>query len=216
MSQQDDINRIVSPIAKQYGVPDLVWKSIIQVESGYNPRAVGDHGTSFGLFQLHRGGQLGNLTPEQAYDPKTNAQTAMPAIAKAWNALKSASGVPGSAPRTEGTYNWWYKFAILSGHPGNDPNAADSEAQKLAFAAQDLQSGPNAGQNGPGNPPADAKQSDDCNGWNPLTYGSCINSYVQTTYIAPLQAGAAKVGIFVLALALALVGFWALVRAEGA
>jgi cell wall-associated NlpC family hydrolase len=46
------------------------------IESGGNPRAVGDSGSSFGLFQLHKGGRLtaAGLTPEQAYDPYTNAR----------------------------------------------------------------------------------------------------------------------------------------------
>lgn len=41
------------------------------VESGGRARAVGDGGTSFGAWQLHRGGRLtsSGLTPEQAQDP---------------------------------------------------------------------------------------------------------------------------------------------------
>jgi hypothetical protein len=46
-------------------------------ESGLNPFAVGDHGTSFGLFQLHKGGELGKMSPQQAFDPITNMRTAL-------------------------------------------------------------------------------------------------------------------------------------------
>jgi hypothetical protein len=50
-------------------------------ESGFSPTAVGDQGTSFGEFQLHQGGELGSLTPQQAFNPATNAATAIPIIA---------------------------------------------------------------------------------------------------------------------------------------
>lgn len=39
------------------------------VESGLNPKAVGDGGTSFGLYQYHIGGALGNRSKEWAFDP---------------------------------------------------------------------------------------------------------------------------------------------------
>lgn len=47
------------------------------IESNLNPNAVGDNGTSYGLFQLHKGGELGKLTPKEAFDPLTNARTAL-------------------------------------------------------------------------------------------------------------------------------------------
>lgn len=51
------------------------------VESNLNPNDQGDYvngiPTSFGLFQLHRGGELGTLTPTQAFDPYTNASVAL-------------------------------------------------------------------------------------------------------------------------------------------
>lgn len=36
-------------------VPEYVWWSIIKAESGGNMAAVGDNGSSFGLFQIHEG-----------------------------------------------------------------------------------------------------------------------------------------------------------------
>jgi hypothetical protein len=70
------IDAIVS-VARQLGVDPVLALADSYVESGWNPRAVGDAGTSFGLFQLHRGGELGSLTEEQAFDPTTNAQRAL-------------------------------------------------------------------------------------------------------------------------------------------
>lgn len=44
--------------AEHYGVPPAVMFADAQQESGLNPKAVGDQGTSFGLFQEHEGGEL--------------------------------------------------------------------------------------------------------------------------------------------------------------
>ncbi|HET8842354.1 MAG TPA: GH25 family lysozyme, partial [Ktedonobacteraceae bacterium] len=47
----------IQPVLDKYDVPLALVSAIIQVESNWDPRAVGDNGTSFGLFQLHIGGQ---------------------------------------------------------------------------------------------------------------------------------------------------------------
>lgn len=71
--------------AQQYGIDANKLTAIsiatAQQESGFDPNIVGDNGTSFGLFQLHQGGELGSLTPTQAKDPLTNAMTAIQNIA---------------------------------------------------------------------------------------------------------------------------------------
>lgn len=78
-------------VASQLGVdPNLALATAYQ-ESGFNPTAVGDNGSSFGIFQLHRGGELGSLTPQQAYDPTTNARVALSVIKGA----QVAGGSPG-------------------------------------------------------------------------------------------------------------------------
>lgn len=58
-------------------------------ESGGNPRAVGDQGTSFGAYQLHQGGALGKLTPQQAFDPYQNAMAVLPS----WSKLGGGKGL---------------------------------------------------------------------------------------------------------------------------
>lgn len=63
--------------AEANGVDPRLALATAQNESGLNPTAVGDGGTSFGLYQLHQGGELGNLTPAQAYVPTTNAAVAL-------------------------------------------------------------------------------------------------------------------------------------------
>lgn len=67
--------------AKALGVNVRLALATAWKESSFNTRAVGDNGTSFGLFQLHRGGQLGNLSPQQAFDPNINAKTALSSFA---------------------------------------------------------------------------------------------------------------------------------------
>ncbi|HEY9731011.1 MAG TPA: transglycosylase SLT domain-containing protein [Drouetiella sp.] len=71
--------RIVAQVARRMGVDPVVAVAAMLVESGGNPRAVGDHGHSFGLFQLNSRGELAqhHLTPNQAFDPVTNAQVAL-------------------------------------------------------------------------------------------------------------------------------------------
>ncbi len=71
------VTAAITTAALEYGVPiDLAFADA-KVESGGNPQAVGDNGTSFGLYQLHQGGELGTLTPQQAFDPLTNARVAL-------------------------------------------------------------------------------------------------------------------------------------------
>lgn len=75
--------QVVARVAGQHGVDPTVAVAMMLVESGGNSRAVGDGGTSFGLFQLHRGGMLtaAGLTPGQAFDPETNANVALRSFA---------------------------------------------------------------------------------------------------------------------------------------
>ena len=73
--------------AKKIGLsPDSTRAAVaaMLIESKGNPNAIGDHGTSFGLFQLHRGGELtdalrdGRLkNASEAFDPAKNAHVAL-------------------------------------------------------------------------------------------------------------------------------------------
>ena len=113
----------VHSMAAQLGIPTKVVDSVIGVESNFSPTATGDNGTSFGIFQLHEGGQLGGLSAQQAYDPVTNARVALPYLQR---------GMQQAGAFTD-TSAWWLTFAEASGHPGNGPQAY-SEAAKLKQA----------------------------------------------------------------------------------
>lgn len=64
-------------VSTKYGVDPILALATAMHESRLNPHAVGDNGSSFGVFQLHRGGELGALTPGQAFNAKTNASVAL-------------------------------------------------------------------------------------------------------------------------------------------
>ncbi|MGI2749630.1 transglycosylase SLT domain-containing protein [Bacillus cytotoxicus] len=80
------MKQIIIEEAKKVNLPEWIPLTIAEHESRLNPRSVGDNGTSFGLFQLHRGGGLApeHVTDEQLKDPRTNAQIAMPHLLKGY------------------------------------------------------------------------------------------------------------------------------------
>lgn len=96
--------------AQAIGVDPALAIAIAQHESGLDPNAQGDwtiggdpNGvivpahtpgalpTSFGLFQLHEGGELGQLTPQQAYNPALNASVALQNVATVARAYPNVS-----------------------------------------------------------------------------------------------------------------------------
>jgi hypothetical protein len=88
----------IAKAAQETGVPVEVALAAADLETGgtFDPTAAGDRGyfhggrfvpdssgppTSFGEYQLHQGGELGNLSIAAAEDPYTNASTALPHFA---------------------------------------------------------------------------------------------------------------------------------------
>jgi hypothetical protein len=81
-SSQINTAKKIAAIALEFGVDPRLAVATAMRESGLNPFAKGDfdkkgRATSFGPFQLHEGGELGNLTPKQAYDVGINTRTAL-------------------------------------------------------------------------------------------------------------------------------------------
>lgn len=104
-------HNLTQQYSKANGVPAWITSDIIQAESGGNPSAVGDNGTSFGLLQLHQnGGQGTGYTQAQLFNPATNLQIGVPPIAQAYK-QSSKAGLTG-LPLLLATAN-------SSGHPGN-------------------------------------------------------------------------------------------------
>lgn len=79
-AQQSVVNSIIA-VANKLHVNPRTAVADAYVESKFNATAVGDNGSSFGIFQLHRGGELGSLTQQQAFDPTVNATTALTVFA---------------------------------------------------------------------------------------------------------------------------------------
>ncbi len=93
------IGQIITTWAENDGVDPILALCVAWNESGFNPRAQGDwtltgnegpfvapntpgaRPTSFGLYQLHEGGELGTLTMAEAFNPIVNTHTAMQYIA---------------------------------------------------------------------------------------------------------------------------------------
>ena len=79
------MKQIIIEEAKKVNLPEWIPLAIAEHESRLNPRSVGDNGTSFGLFQLHRDGLAPeHLTDDELKDPRTNAQIAMPHLMKGY------------------------------------------------------------------------------------------------------------------------------------
>jgi soluble lytic murein transglycosylase-like protein len=121
MSWLDD----VTAMATSLGIPSRILYSVIQVESGFQPTAIGDNGTSFGILQLHVGGQAPNGVPTTALlDPVTNAKYGLPALVK---------GLQAAGPFND-SLAWWNTFASASGHPGGNLAQSANEAAQLKSA----------------------------------------------------------------------------------
>ena len=77
----------VLKVAKEKGVDPILALAAGIKESGLDPNAKGDktksgRPTSFGVFQLHEGGELGDMTPKQAFDATMNARVALSMFAQ--------------------------------------------------------------------------------------------------------------------------------------
>lgn len=131
------VGSIIVAKAKQYGVDPLLALAQGWQESRLNPVSQGDFAlpwqqssgpfytesnapsgsspTSFGIFQLHKGGELGSLSPAQAMDSSTNANVAIRHLAYVANQNPNAS--PGT-------------IAALAGGPA-DPVAYASNINRI-------------------------------------------------------------------------------------
>lgn len=82
----------VARLAREMGVDPALGVAVMLKESGGRHWAAGDHGSSIGLFQLHRGGRLTTAVrngwlenEQQGYDPASNAAVGLRGIARIGN-----------------------------------------------------------------------------------------------------------------------------------
>lgn len=84
--------RAIITAARAHGVNPIGMLAVALNESNLNPSALGDAGTSYGLFQLHRGGALpAGWSQAMADNPLTNANFAAAAIARGARGLSPAA-----------------------------------------------------------------------------------------------------------------------------
>jgi hypothetical protein len=77
-----DIRQIIISTASSLGVDPALALAIAQQESGLDPNAVGDGGSSIGLFQLNDQGEGYGMTVAERQDPRRNAQIALAMVAQ--------------------------------------------------------------------------------------------------------------------------------------
>ncbi|MGE7874485.1 transglycosylase SLT domain-containing protein [Bacillus paramycoides] len=80
------VRTTIKQISIEYGIPSWIPLSIAFHESKFDPNAVGDQETSFGLFQLHRGGLAPeDLADEELKNAETNTRIAISNMTNAYN-----------------------------------------------------------------------------------------------------------------------------------
>lgn len=80
--QNQSVAAIISQVAHSLGIPPEVALSLGLYESGLDAHRVGDQGTSFGIYQLHQGGELGSHDAAWAFNVRNNAETALGEMAR--------------------------------------------------------------------------------------------------------------------------------------
>lgn len=80
------VGEIITNVAEHWGIDPLLALADSWVESEINPKSI-EYGVpiseaGLGLYQLTPGGELGNLTQAQAFDPATNANVALAEFAQ--------------------------------------------------------------------------------------------------------------------------------------
>jgi hypothetical protein len=95
--QQISNARLIASIARQMGVDPALAIATAYQESGLRNSATGDSGSSFGLFQLHRGGELGSHSAAWARNPIHNARTALSVFAQVQHQTRLRGGAEAAA-----------------------------------------------------------------------------------------------------------------------
>jgi hypothetical protein len=173
-----------------------------RLESGWNPTAVGDQGTSFGPFQMHQGGALGNLTPAQAENPPTAVSAMLAAYQSAVSQISDALWSSNPELAAE-------QAAVLAEKPAQSYYAAQGKGNvDAAWAAtqQALMGIASA----PGGPSTNATLT----GLNPLSPSSWIQNIMQGLGIPTIGEMLKRFGLILLGGALVLIGVYMLVGKE--
>lgn len=113
--------------AMTYNVPPAVMFATAQQESSLDPTAVGDQGTSFGLYQEHEGGELGTIAnaEDPIYAANLFAQTVSAQKAQNPNATWGQLAAAAQRPANQSSYA--ASVNSMLGQAGNLPAVQASQ-----------------------------------------------------------------------------------------
>lgn len=80
-----DLLALSKRISIREGADPAIVAAVIEHESRWNPRAVGDAGRSVGLMALHDAGVGRGMTVAERMDPETNIRTGARALVRYWD-----------------------------------------------------------------------------------------------------------------------------------
>jgi hypothetical protein len=147
------IEATIEAVAASLGVDPRLALATAQQESGLDPTSVGDDGTSFGLFQLHQGGELGDLTQAQAFDPTTNAETALSVFANVEQAnpdITDPGTIAALAQRPQNPTAYAASIDAIYGNTSDFPGVTASTTAGLTSAGSALGGAAGVVAGGPG------------------------------------------------------------------
>ncbi|PFT64643.1 transglycosylase [Bacillus cereus] len=106
----------------------------MHLESKFDPNAVGDQGTSLGLFQLHRGGLAPrDLTNEDLKNAETNTRIAISNMTSAYNrGLQKSLKGPDLLKHVANTSGWPGKKRVKWAEKQTDFNQSTSSKCSLS------------------------------------------------------------------------------------
>lgn len=119
---------IVFRVATQLGVNPVIAVATCLQESLAFAHMIGDNGTSFGLFQLHTGGELGKLSMQDAFDPEKNARVALAEFKRLQDKYPSLPMLAAAAQRPQDRLD--YQQRIKNWMPTAQKIVAQIEAQE--------------------------------------------------------------------------------------
>lgn len=189
---------VISRVARSYNIPPEVALALGMYESGLDPTRIGDQGSSFGIYQLHQGGELGKHDQRWAFNVENNAKQALGVVAQVraqhpdwdWGSVVAAAQRPADQAAEAAAVN-----SIVNNYQASGQSAIRYFKSQSASAATTAASysGGNGSASDLGTPqPLTRKQYLD----NPdiaANYGY-LSAFLKDPEIGPILAKAAKQG----------------------
>lgn len=149
----------IKKAAQKYGIDPAAMIAVSRAESGLNPKAIGDGGHAFGLFQFNNAGGVitGQANPERYLDPGFNAMEAArhiatikgihgargkDAVALIVNKFERPANPQGEIQRATG-----YLSGLQTGAPAPTINSNGSQSPSNALSPLSNSSGQDQGSN---------------------------------------------------------------------